>query len=176
MCFQDKHAYEILVEYIIDFTTAEQTPPSLCHKSLSCSKDIPPPPVRIQSAHLSHKTPTITHHHPQLANSTHHIIKETCSITPETPFVLVWLTAPCHEDVQQLDYPLTSNTGWALLYTDRMWVMPFFDRPSLFSASVTRKETNISPICSQWISHQTTVIVSSIVSCITATSSSSSSS
>ena len=35
--------------------------------------------------------------------------------------------------------PLTSNTGFALLYTDRMWVMPFLDRLSLFSASVEKR-------------------------------------
>lgn len=40
-----------------------------------------------------------------------------------------------------MDFPPTSKMGFALLYTERMWVMPFLDRLSLFSASETKKNT-----------------------------------
>ena len=38
-----------------------------------------------------------------------------------------------------LPAPLTSSTGLALLYTDRMWVMLFWDKLSLFSESGKRR-------------------------------------
>lgn len=52
------------------------------------------------------------------------------------------------------DFPLTSNTGLALLYTDKMCVMPFLDKLSLFSASVTRREEHISAGPLVGISHK----------------------
>lgn len=36
------------------------------------------------------------------------------------------------------DMRFTSSTGLALLYTERMWVIPFWDRHSLFSESVDK--------------------------------------
>lgn len=76
--------------------------------------------------------PSITHHCLQLTG-----LIIACAGDIFIVQILMW---------SNMGYPLTSNTGLALLYTDRMWVMPFLERLSLFSASGTERKWSSSDL------------------------------